>query len=274
MTDHARDDAVLPFTRRLAAFIAPFLVVAFVVLDGFPGRTRQLFAWTITPTMTPMLLGSVYLGGAYFFLQAYRATAWHTIKAGFLSVTAFASLLGVATIVHWDRFSHDHVAFWLWAGLYFGAPFLVASAWLANRRTEPAASPDELRLPPVARVVVAAVGAMAIAMGGFLTVAPARAIRIWPWALTPLTARVLGAVFVLGLAGLGALLDDRWSSARLMVQVSIVMLVLILISAARAHDQLDGDQPLTWLLLGGFAATLAGAVGLSVVMDRRGPAGG
>ena len=49
----------------------------------------------------------------------------------------FATLLGVATVVHWDRFNHGHVAFWLWAGLYFTAPFLVVAAWLANRRYAP-----------------------------------------------------------------------------------------------------------------------------------------
>lgn len=260
---------MLPFTRRLALFIAPFLVVAFVVLDGFPDRTHQLFAWTMRPTMTPMLLGGVYLGGAFFFVQVHRERCWHRIKAGFISVTAFASLLGIATIVHWGVFNHDHVAFWLWAGLYFGAPFLVAGAWLMNRRTEAAPRPEELRLPPVIRAVIGAVGASAVSMSLFLTLLPARAIRIWPWALTPLTARVLGAVFMLGVAGLGVFLDARWSSARLMVQVAIVMLVVILVSAARAHRQLDTSQPLTWLLFGGFAATLMGAMGLSVVMDGR-----
>jgi len=31
------------------------------------------------------------------------------VKAGFLSVTLFASLLGVATIIHWDKVNHGHV---------------------------------------------------------------------------------------------------------------------------------------------------------------------
>jgi hypothetical protein len=50
------DDHVLPYTRGLSVFIAPFLVVAFVLLYFFPANTRQLFAWTIRPTMTPMVL--------------------------------------------------------------------------------------------------------------------------------------------------------------------------------------------------------------------------
>jgi hypothetical protein len=64
-------------------------------------------------------------GGAYFFLRAGSARSRQTIKAGFPPVTAFATLLGVATILPWNKFLHPHVAFWLWAALYFTTPFLV-----------------------------------------------------------------------------------------------------------------------------------------------------
>jgi hypothetical protein len=67
------DDRVLPLTRGIAAFIVPFLVVAFAVLYLWPGDTDRLFAWPIRPTMTAMVLGSAYLGGAYFFVCAARA---------------------------------------------------------------------------------------------------------------------------------------------------------------------------------------------------------
>lgn len=264
-----RDDRVLPTTRLLSAVIIPFLVVAFVVLYGFPDDTERLFAWTINPSMTPMTLGGVYLGGAYFFVRATRAPHWHSLKAGFVSVATFASLMGVATVLHWDRFNHSHVAFWLWAGLYFTTPFLVLGAWLANRRTEPPAAADDLFLPGAARLVIGALGLLAVGVGLMLFLLPAQAIDLWPWAITPLTSRVLGAIFMLGLAGLGVFVDSRWSAARLMVQVSSVMMALILAAAARAHRDLDGSNPMTWLLLGGFAATLVGAVALSRSMDAR-----
>jgi hypothetical protein len=266
----ARDDAVLPATRALAAFIVPFLVVAFVVLYGFPGDTGRLFAWTIAPPMTPMTLGAVYLGGAFFFVQAFRATEWHTVKAGFVAVGAFASLMGVTTIIHWDRFNHRHVAFWLWAGLYFTTPFLVWGVWAANRRRATAAGPDDVVLAPAARLVMGATGALAVTAGLFLVLAPHRAIDVWPWALTPLTSRVMGAIFMLGIAGLGVLTDARWSAARLMLQVQVFMLTLILVAAARAHADFDASNAMTWLLLGGFAAALVSAAALLVAMGRGG----
>ncbi len=265
----ARDDVVLPATRALSAFIVPFLLVAFVVLYGFPGDTDRLFAWKIAPTMTPMTLGAVYLGGSYFFVRAFRAAEWHMVKAGFVAVGCFASLMGVATIIHWDRFNHSHVAFWLWAGLYFTTPFLVWGVWVANRRRGTAAGDGDLLLPPSARLVVGATGALAVVVGVFLFLFPQEAIDVWPWALTPLTSRVLGAIFMLGIAELGVLTDARWSAARLMLQVQVFMLALILLAAARAHADFDASNALTWLLLGGFVGALVSAAALSVTMNRR-----
>lgn len=72
-------DRVLWPTRVLAAAIIPFLLVAFCVLFPVPTDTRRLFAWQIRPTMTPMVLGAVYLGGAYFFARWYgpgAGTRW------------------------------------------------------------------------------------------------------------------------------------------------------------------------------------------------------
>jgi hypothetical protein len=67
-------DRVLAYTRVLSAVITPFLLVAFVLLS-LPGDTRQLFAWTINPTMTSMVLASAYLGGSFFFLRVLPGTA-------------------------------------------------------------------------------------------------------------------------------------------------------------------------------------------------------
>ena len=265
----ARDDAVLPATRALSAFIVPFLVVAFVVLYGFPRDTDRWFAWRITPPMTPMTLGAVYLGGAYFFVRAFRATAWHTVKAGFVAVGTFASLMGIATFIHWDRFNHDHVAFWLWAGLYFTTPFLVWGVWALNRRRGTAAQPADVAVPPAARLLMGATGALAVVAGVFLFLFPTRAIDVWPWTLTPLTSRVLGAIFMLGIAGLGVVTDVRWSAARLMLQVQVFMLALILLAAARAHADFDTSNAMTWLLLVGITGAMVSAAVLLFNMDRQ-----
>jgi hypothetical protein len=262
------DDRVLPLTRAVSYAIVPFLVVAFAVLYPVPSDTGTLFAWHILPTLTPMVLGSAYLGGAYFFIQAGRAREWHTVKGGFVPVAVFATLMGIATIVHWNKFLHDHVAFWLWAGLYFTTPFLVAWVYWRNRRHDRPAQPGDVLLTPLTARIIGTVGALALATGLFLFLAPGVAVHLWPWLLTPLTARVLGAVFCLGLAGIGALADRRWSSARLPMQVALVMLVLLIAAGLRAHDQFGGHNMLTWLFAAGFVSITAAMVTLYVRMER------
>jgi hypothetical protein len=109
MASPPRDDRVYRFTRLLAIFIIPFLIVAAIILYLLFDRTGELFAWPINPPMTAMMLGAAYLGGVYFFTRVALARQWHTIKVGFPPVMLFAGLLGVATFLHWDRFTHDHI---------------------------------------------------------------------------------------------------------------------------------------------------------------------
>lgn len=267
--DPARDDRVLAYTRGLSLFIVPFLVVAFVILYLFPGHTARLWSWTIPVTMTSMVLASAYIGGAYFFVRVACSHAWHEVATGFLAVTTFATLLGVATLLHWDKFAHSHLAFWLWAGLYFTAPFLVIGAWLANRRYAAPVAAGDVLLRPVERAVTGAVGVLALVTGAVMFVAPDTMIGLWPWALTPLTCRVMGATLCLGGAGAGVWVDPRWSAVRLMVQVEALMLALMLLAAVRAHAELVTGRALAWPLLFGVLAMLAGSAYLWVTYEPR-----
>jgi len=272
-TDTRRDDRVLATTRALSAFIAPFLLVAFVLLYGFPGRTARLWAWPIQAQMTSMLLASAYLGGCWFFLRVLLVERrWAAVRMGFVSVALFATLLGIATILHWDKFSHGKAAFWVWAGLYFTAPFLVIGAWLANRRYAAPPAPDDVVLSPAERTVVALVGLGALAQGAIMFLAPSAVIDHWPWPLTPLTCRVMGAVFCLGCAGIGAWRDPRWTALRVMLQVEALMLTLMLLAAVRARDEMIDGRAYTWPLLVGVLLMLAGSGYLWVVHERRGRA--
>jgi hypothetical protein len=264
----SHDDRVLRTTRVVSAVIIPFLVVAFVVLHGWPRDTGRLFAWPINPPLTALLLGSVYLGGAYFFARAVRADRWHTIKGGFPPVATFAALMGIATVLHWGKFIHSNVAFWLWVALYFTTPFLIAGIWLVNRRFEDRTADAGVLVPDLMARVIGAIGVLAVAVSLFLFLFPQRAIDIWPWTLTPLTARVMGAIFALGLAAVGAFSERRWAAYRLLVQVEMVMLVLILVSGVRAAEDWDTSNVLTWLFAAGFVGVLVASAVFYVRMER------
>jgi hypothetical protein len=256
----SRNDRILPETRWVAGLVIPFLVVAFVILYFFPHNTAKLFAWEIKSPMTAMMLGSAYAGGIYYFSGLLMAHQWHKIKVGLVPVTLFASILNVATIVHWDKFNHGTLPFFAWTSLYFTTPFIVLALWLRNRRQD-TNQPDttDATVPQVLRFVIGAVGATTLAIAIFLFLNPALMIKLWPWTLTPLTSRVMAAMFSLpGMVGLGMAMDSRWSSARIILQSQGFSILLILIAVFRDRVGFNWTTPGSWLFIGGLGGMLAG----------------
>ncbi len=266
-----QDDRVLPETRLLGWFVSPFLIAAAFILLVLPTQTGALFAWPIKPPETAMMLGSAYLGGLYFFIRVMMARQWHTIKAGFLPVTAFASMLCIATLLHWDRFTPGHVSFIAWAGVYFVAPFLVLGVWLRNRRSDPLTpAPGEALLPGWVQWLMRIGGAAGILLGGYLFILPGQAGGLWPWSVSPLTARVIAAMVMLaGITDLGVGFDRRWSAAKIGLQTQAISLVWMMISAFRDLASFDLSRPAAWIYLTGLAALLIGIAALHVWMPAR-----
>jgi hypothetical protein len=263
-------DEIFRATRVLAAFIVPFLVVAFYILFFRSSETKDLFAWPIASLMTARMLGAIYIGGAYFFVRVVMATRWHWIAIGFLPVTVFASFLSVATLLHWDKFTHDSIAFYAWAALYFTTPFLVLAVWWRNRVTDPGTpDADDAVLAGPVRLVMQAVGVIAFLVGTLLFLQPGPMIAVWPWVLTPLTARVVGAMFALGLTALLIGREHRWSAVRLILQAQIFMLVMVLVAVGMSWNEFDAGQAATWAFVGGLLAVIAVSVGWYLSMERR-----
>src|SRR3954469_7244333 len=141
------DDRVFRSTRALAAVIVPFLLVAFALLYLFPDDTRHWFAWDVQPTITPLIMGAGYIAGAYFFVRVARETRWPRVRVGFLPVTAFTVFMAIGTFAHLDRFATDHVAFWIWVGLYVTPPVVVPGGGGGTRA--PRRGPPERGEPPL-----------------------------------------------------------------------------------------------------------------------------
>lgn len=235
-----RDDRIRPFTRVVAAVVLPFLVAAWILLYLLPNDTDALFAWTIAPSLTAMLLGSAYVGGIWFFVQVLRAGRWHRVKYGFPAVLVFAALLAVATLVHWDRFHFGHISFLTWATLYLTTPVLVAVAIVLNWGADPKADDErDYAIPLVPRFAIAAVGLVSLICGVVIFIAPGLVAGAWAWELTPLTTRVVGAVLTLpGMVNLWMLRDARWSAFRWIFQAQIVSLVFIVVALVVARGDL------------------------------------
>ena len=271
MPDHKQDDRVFLVTRLLAAIIVPILVIAFGMLYLLPGSSSELFAWPIRPAMTAMMLGAAYLGGAYFFARVIVAKQWHTTTLGILPVSAFAGFLGVATIIHWDKFTPGHISFILWAILYFTLPFVLALVWYRNRATDPhTVDANFPPLPASIRRFLAVVGLVLVVVSLLLFLLPEVMIPSWPWTLSPLTARVMAAMFVLpGIVGLGIARDGRWSAARFILQAQIGAILFILLAILIARSDLDWSRIVTWSFAGGMSLLCVCLIFIYLTMERQ-----
>jgi hypothetical protein len=269
-SNRLRGDRILPETLWVSAIIVPFLVAAFIILYLFPDHTQELFAWGIQPRMSAMMLGAAYIGGAYFFVRVAAHARWHEVHVGFLPVTTFATLMGIATILHWDRFTHGSLSFYAWVGLYFTTPFIVFLLWLRNRAADPGPMPHELHVPGFVRLVIGIVGGLTVLTSMFLFLQPSFMISIWPWQLTPLTARVMGALFALtGVGELCIALDARWSAMRIPLQSQMIGIVLIGLAMVFSWSNFHQANPLTWVFVASIVFLLIASPLVYVWMETR-----
>jgi hypothetical protein len=266
-----QDNRVFTETRILAALIVPVLVVAFGMLYLFPHRTGELFAWPVGPPMTAMMLGAAYLGGAYFFSRVVLTQQWHTVTLGFIPVSFFAGYLGIATLLHWDAFTPGHISFILWVILYLTLPFGIAFAWFQNRVTDPH-TPDDVypAIPQAVRLALGIVGIVLTVASLFLLIAPDVMIPTWPWRLSPLTSRVMGAMFILpGLVGIGIWRDGRWSATRFILEAQVGSIILILLGVVLSYDDFNWSQFTAWTFTGGMTLLCTGLIALYFWMGRQ-----
>lgn len=263
-------DRTFPITRVVAAVIVPFLLLAFLILYFYPDESGARFAWQINPHMTALFMGAGYLGGAYLFSQVILGRPWHRVAPGFPPVTAFTISMLAATILHWDRFDLGHFPFQLWLILYVVTPFLVPALWFYNRHQdtgEPEAG--DLVVPSVARLGLGGAGIafLLFSLTGFL--APDLLIRLWPWTLSPLTARILGGWFaLLAVGGITIARDSRWSAWKIGLQSIGLWHILILVGAMANLGDFPENHPFNWYLILVFLG-VAGMVGLYVMMERQ-----
>jgi hypothetical protein len=258
-----------PLARWMGALVLPFLAVAVVLLYLFPTRTDVLFAWTIAPPLSALFLACAYIGGIWFFVRVVRERRWHRVHRGFNAVLVFATLLGAATVLHWDRFHHGTVIFAVWATLYATTPFLAAAVLGVHRGIDDGRLDErDYLLPGALRAVLVVLGLAALATGVVLFLFPAQVGAFWAWELTPLTARVVGAVLTLpGMVNLWMLRDARWSSFRQVFQAQLLSLAFILLALLLHRDDLTG--PSAGPVVAGFCVSFVAYASLYAVCERR-----
>lgn len=221
---------LLPVMRRML-YASTILVIAIsFFLFLFPARTETLFAWTINPPLTAAVLGANYLASAPLTYLAAREQLWARARVAVPGVLLFTALTTLATFIHIDRFHFDspnlftRFVTWVWIIVYVLDPLFFSYALFRQMRLPQV---DPPRLAPLAtwyRLALVLLGAPMLLLGALMVVAPARAIPLWPWELTPLTCRAIGAWSV----GIGfVLLHAVWENDGARLRGAAIALCLL-----------------------------------------------
>lgn len=185
---------------RVMLMLASVLVfISGVQLFVFTEQTDRFFAWTIKPPLTAAFLGGAYWSSMLLEWLAAREMYWAQVRGAVSAVLGFTLITLVVTLVHLDRFHLDsddvltRTAAWAWLIVYAVVPPVLAILLIMQMRAPGGDPPVVAPLPAWLWPIIGLQAAALLAVGAMLLVAPGCAVPLWPWQLTPLTARAIGA---------------------------------------------------------------------------------
>ena len=237
--------------RVLLTIAGGLVFLAGLQLFVFPGRTDEFFAWTIDVPLTAAFLGAGYGASVALEWLAARERLWANARIAVPSVFVFTTLTLVATLVHLDLFHLDssidlstRVVTWAWVAIYVSVPVLLVVLFVNQVRMSGDDPPRALSIPKPMRLVLFIHAILLTALGAYLFVAPEKAMSLWPWPLTPLTGRAVGAwVFSLGVAAAHALWENDLRRVRAAAVGYATVGVLQGIALARFPDTVAWGEP-------------------------------
>ena len=193
-------------TRELRAVLwlfAGLALVAGFLLFPLAEETDRFFSWDVAPPLTAAFMGAAYWAAFVLIGWTARAGTWEAARPTLVPVTAIAVLLLLSTLLHLDKFDFDSIFGWFWLVVYCVVPpALMALVWRQLQRpSEP--PPAGQPIPPALRGLLALQAVVMGVIGAVMFAEPSTAEDLWPWALTPLTARAVSA-FLIGFAAAAA----------------------------------------------------------------------
>jgi hypothetical protein len=264
---------------RAVTAVQAILVVnalpAFVNLMSIPDRTDRWFVWTVQPAANARVLGVMYGSACLLGLLGYAARTWPRQRATFVVVAPFAVAATIVTLVTLKPFrAHPWYELAYWLLMYSILFVLVPATFVVEERRHGGRLPVEEPFGPAGRAAVAILAALLLAAGIGLLFELSYATRLWPFAITPLVARILGVwLGCLGLAHAWALWDgDRRRARALLLSIPPTGALLALVPLLHRDDLRDGatGARIAYLLLAAAMAVLPLA-GLAQPRARPGP---
>ena len=259
-----------------------YVASALVFAAGVPlflgsTQTARYFAWTIKSPLTAAFLGANYWAAVALEVLAARQRAWARVRVAFVPVLVFTVATLVVTLVHLDRFHLHGGAFvtrlstWLWLAIYVTVPPAMIVLGARQLRVAGVDPTRSHRFPAFFGRALAVQSVVLTGLGAALLIAPVATASIWPWALTPLTGRAVGAwLFGMGLGAAQAVREADFERARIAFVAFGLAVLLQLVALGRYGGELD------WSSVSGvvYVAVLLGVLALSVVgvVAERSPA--
>ena len=237
-------------------------------------QTGTYFAWTISPPLTAAFLGAAYWAAVPVELIAARETVWAKARVAVPAIWLFTTLTLVATLLHFDRFHFSSPiasalgAAWFWLAIYASVPVaMLLIGWLQLRAPggdPPRGSPAPLWM----RIAVLAQGIGMLGFGMGLFLLPSAVGPLWPWTLTTLTARAVGAWLIgIGFAAIHANRENDFSRIQPLAGGYMAFAILELVALARYAGNVNWNAPAAWVYLAFLLSILP--VGLFSLPIRR-----
>jgi hypothetical protein len=244
--------------RRLL-LIASFLVLLVgISLVFLPRQTDVFFAWTISPPITAAFLGSAYWSSFLLELLGSREKLWARTRITVPAVLIFTTLTLAATLIHLDKFHLGsqfdfitQVGTWVWLLVYASVPVAMTILLIQQLRIPGIDPPRRLPISKGMRTILAFQALVMIGLGAALFLAPVETGELfWPWKVTALTGRAIGAWLVgLGTGAAHMVFEKDWWRVEVGALALWVFGALEIVALARFATDVypaDGEPVLDW----------------------------
>lgn len=251
---------------RFILLLASGLVfVAGVQLFVLTEHTDRFFAWEIGFPLSAAFLGAGYWAACILELFSSREERWVNARPAVPAVWLFTTLTAIATVVHFDIFDTGNVFAWAWIVIYFTVPIALGLALVVQLRTPGVDPPRRQHLPQWLRGVLAVLVVSMFSIGGGLFLAPTTFERVWPWELTPLLGRAIGAWLIgAGTLKLQVIWENDWRRSRVSFLTLLAWGLLLFVAVGRYREAVTWDVHLGAFLFGLVCVVAVGLYGVFV----------
>lgn len=192
------------------------------------------------------------------------------------AVFTFTTLTLIATLLHLDRFHFSstnllaQVDAWFWLGIYAIVPPAMLVMWFRQRHVSGDDPKRSMSLPVILRLMLIIQAIIMLAWGSGLFATPATFAASWPWILTPLTSRAVGAWLIgIGVFAVHAFVENDYGRIRIGLISYLAFGILEIVTLLRYPASLAWTRWSTLVYVALIISiTLAGAYSMKRVGKR------